>query len=1160
MNWQSLLYLISYLVSMITSMGISIYAWRRRRTIGAFPFALVALTQAVWTLGYVFELASPSLEAKIFWDNLQWVGAFVWPMVFLAFALQYTGRKLVHPKRTWGLLASTPIIALLLIFTNDLHGLIWPTAWLVPGEPFPALVYDFSLFVWGMVIYAYGLVLSGLFILIGHFIRVQPLYRAQIGVILTGTLIPLVGTVLTLMGMVPTLHRDITPFTFALSNLIVAWGLFRYRLFDIVPVARDTIIESMRDAVIVLDAQSRLVDLNPAAQEVIGYPASAVIGQPAAQVLANWPNLVEYCQGIEEAHPEIVVGAGQDERYFAASLSSLRDRHNRFAGCLITLRDITKRKRTEEALRQAEERVRTFIESVDDMVYFQGLDGTLSMLNAANAKITGYSLEEFAANPQLWRDTVHPDDLKITEKFFADYPNGIPSFEVEYRLRMKSGEWRWIQSRMVGVKDASGRYVGYNCIDRDITEHKQVEEALRESEERYRSLFEGAEDHIFVVDQEFRYVTVNPSALKAGSFTLADVVGKGPRELFPQDAEFYISKYHHAFETGDPVRFERELRLPDGSHYFSVTLSPIKDAQGGVTALTGISQDITERKRAEAIQEERLQFEALLSELSATFVNLPVSDVDEEIERWLRRITEFLGVDRSSLIQFSEGQELMITYTHTLPGIPSPRDLNLSEQFPQYTEPLHQGKAIVLERLPDVLPPNVTEVQQYGLHKLPKSHLAIPLKVGGIMVWGAIALSTYQAERTWSDDLAQWLRLVGEVLANALVRQRTEMALNRYAGRLLALHELEQAILAAESPEAIARTGLDCLRGLVPCMRTHVLEIAPNTGIATLLAAQANGIYEEPAGPEIRLPTSSLDELKQGHVQILTDTMPFPPDSVAYSMMMEAGGQTWAIVPLLTQKQLIGILNLEIAEPDALTAEDLEVIQEVADSLSVALRQARLYAQTQEDARIKADLLREVNHRVGNNLMAIIGLMQAESHYAPPESHAVIEATLERLIQRVEGLAEVHRMLSRSQWAPVHLNDLTDQIVQVTLNALPPDQTIEVDITPSPVTVSPRQAGNLALIINELTTNTVKYAMAGRATGYIAVHISAENGMIRFEYQDDGPGYPDAVLCLEEHDVGLYLIQQLTRSLRGTLTLSNDNGAVTAITFKTTEERKEPMS
>ncbi len=141
---------------------------------------------------------------------------------------------------------------------------------------------------------------------------------------------------------------------------------------------------------------------------------------------------------------------------------------------------ICEKKIAEQRLRESEERVRTFIESAEDMVYFQGLDGSLSLLNKANLRITGYTSEEFTANPQLWHDIIHPDDVTTTLEFFVKYPDGVASYETEYRLKNKSGKWRWIQSRMVGLKDNSGKYIGYNCIDRDITDRKRAEEAAAE--------------------------------------------------------------------------------------------------------------------------------------------------------------------------------------------------------------------------------------------------------------------------------------------------------------------------------------------------------------------------------------------------------------------------------------------------------------------------------------------------------------------------------------------------------------------------------------------------------------------------------------------------------------------------------------------------------
>jgi two-component sensor histidine kinase len=221
----------------------------------------------------------------------------------------------------------------------------------------------------------------------------------------------------------------------------------------------------------------------------------------------------------------------------------------------------------------------------------------------------------------------------------------------------------------------------------------------------------------------------------------------------------------------------------------------------------------------------------------------------------------------------------------------------------------------------------------------------------------------------------------------------------------------------------------------------------------------------------------------------------------------------------------------------------------------VAIHQARLHEQTRHDAVAKAELLQEVNHRVGNNLMAIIGLLLTERRYLSAASRPFVEPMLERLIGRVSGLAEVHSMLAKSSWRPVRLSELTERIIRFALSALPAEKRINFAITPSKITVSPRQANHLALVVNELAMNTVKHAMRERSRGNITVLIedTGEN-MIRFEYRDDGPGYPDAALHLKEYEVGLYLVRRfVTTTLHGELELKNDHGAVATMCFATEE-------
>jgi membrane protein CcdC involved in cytochrome C biogenesis len=259
MNREELIYLIPYLLSLALSLGILIYAWRRQTVAGARPFAWLASTQAVWTFGFILELITPTLSGKLFWDAFQWVGGIVMPLIFPAFTIEYANFQIKRPRLVWGSLAAFPLILLILVLTSGYHKLLYPNPHLVPGEPFSSLDYDFTALFWASSLYVYAIIIGCMIVLIQKFGRSFPLYRSQVFIIAVGAAFPILVTFLPLIGINIAPQRDPTPFTFAIGNLIIGMGLFHYRLLDLVPIARERVLENMTDAIIVLDASNRVV-------------------------------------------------------------------------------------------------------------------------------------------------------------------------------------------------------------------------------------------------------------------------------------------------------------------------------------------------------------------------------------------------------------------------------------------------------------------------------------------------------------------------------------------------------------------------------------------------------------------------------------------------------------------------------------------------------------------------------------------------------------------------------------------------------------------------------------------------------------------------------------------------------------------------------------
>lgn len=263
-------------------------------------------------------------------------------------------------------------------------------------------------------------------------------------------------------------------------------------------------------------------------------------------------------------------------------------------------------------------------------------------------------------------------------------------------------------------------------------------------------------------------------------------------------------------------------------------------------------------------------------------------------------------------------------------------------------------------------------------------------------------------------------------------------------------------------------------------------------------------------------------------------------------------------VPLRVKKGVIGVLQVVDETVGRFSEADQRLVESLAVTAASAIENAQLYEQAQRDAETKAMLLREVNHRVKNNLAAIIGLLYAERRHAGMENQATYQAIMKNLINRVQGLATVHSLLSASGWSPLPLTDVATQVIHSSLKTLLPDKRLQVNVAASPVRVSAKQANSLALVINELATNTVKHGIGRRDTVRIDVSASVDHEVdpsaVCFQFRDDGPGYPAEVLQIKQHSVGLYLIQAIVQTdLQGELSLENDGGAVTTIRFQLIE-------
>jgi PAS domain S-box-containing protein len=355
MNLQHTPFVFPLLMSTAISAALALYAWKRRPVAGAGAFTLLMLAVAEWSLVYLLRLISVDLAVKLFWAKVRYLGIVVVPTAWLAFVLQYTGRERWLTPRNMAILAVEPLVMLLIVWTNDWHGWYWSDVDLVTSGSLSLWSATYGPARWVHAVYTYGILLLSTLLLVLALVRSPHLYRGRIAVLLICSLVPLVGDLLSTYDLI-SFPLDLTPFAFTVTGLMIAFGISRLGLFDIVPVARSAVVDSLSSGMVVLDLCNCVVDINPAAERIIGQPASKVIGQPLDRVWTGESDLIErYCD-VTEAHDEITMGEGRLQRHYDLRISSLRDDRDRLSGRLIIVHDITERKRAEADL-MAQKRV-----------------------------------------------------------------------------------------------------------------------------------------------------------------------------------------------------------------------------------------------------------------------------------------------------------------------------------------------------------------------------------------------------------------------------------------------------------------------------------------------------------------------------------------------------------------------------------------------------------------------------------------------------------------------------------------------------------------------------------------------------------------------------------------------------------------------------------
>jgi len=472
-------YILPLLIIAMISIVVILLIWWRQRAAGSKYLVWMMLAVAIWSLGYSLEQLAVALTAKLFWAQVQFLVIPSVPVLWLVFILHYTGYERYLSRRNLLLLFMLPGITTVLAWTNGLHGLIWSSASYSPNILFPTLYLTYGFWFWIHTCYTY-LIMLGAMLLVLRVVNLSPkMYRGQAFAMLFGTVAPMLANLMFVIGASPLVHFDMTPFMFTLSGLAVIWGFYRYQLMNIIPIARESIIEVMDDGVIVLNQYNRIVDINPAVEKIISQPVEKAVGQLITDVIPDWNQMIARTVPVQPGYVEIELDGG---RYFGLRISRLGGRSGEFSGQLIVLRDITEIRernqqiqRAADALRDSEIKYRTLFEASNDAILVETEEGTILDCNQSACTLFGYTKTELVG-------------LCVHELIPAEILESLPDITTEAVIAggmfmetlTKKKDGQIFPARMsTQIATLDGKQVIIVYV-RDITAQKRVEEQIRQ--------------------------------------------------------------------------------------------------------------------------------------------------------------------------------------------------------------------------------------------------------------------------------------------------------------------------------------------------------------------------------------------------------------------------------------------------------------------------------------------------------------------------------------------------------------------------------------------------------------------------------------------------------------------------------------------------------
>ncbi len=946
------------------------------------------------------------------------------------------------------------------------------------------------------------------------------------------------------------------------------------------------VMEAAADFIGMSNAEGRTLYLNRAGREMMGFDETVDVSTVmVSDYCPAWAAEIVLNQGLPTAQQQgkwsgeiALLNQHGEEIPVSQTIVSHTNADGGVDIFSTIIRDIRDRKQMEQALRDSEERWQLALQGNNDGIWDWNLVTNEVFYSARWTNMLGYEEQDLSNQIEEWRSRVHPlDRNRVKHLIDNHFQQRTPFFIAEYRMRCKDGSYRWILDRGQAQWDKTGRPVRMVGSHTDITQQKLAEQALRESEARYRGIVEDQTELISRFNLDGKLTFVNDAYCRYFEQPREALLGKSFLHILPASEWQTVQQHIASLGPEQPVAtIEHRVLMPDGRvrwHQWSDRI--IVDDTGQIIEIQSVGRDVTERRRAEEIL--RNIAKGVSAETGAAF-----------FQSLVRYLTKALQMDYACIA------ELIPSTTHPPAHSPTP---HLSPHYHQLQTIAFYGQGHVLTNhvydLEETPCQQVIETQQMQVYthnlrsqfptdaKLVEmgvdAYIGVPLFAANGQILGLMAV--FGRHPLDQSQQVQYLKEIIQIFAaragSELERQQAEAQLQQQHLRSQLFAEISLKIRQSLQIDDILQTSVDEVQKIFQADRVLVFQVAADGSGSVRKEALADHF---PSMMSINVTDRCLDERyldrhRHGRVYTTQDLPQLPDGQCLARFMKQFQIQSKLVMPILQNQQLWGLLIAhQCSHTRQWNAFEVELLEQVAVQIGIALAQARLLQQEtqqrQELARSNADLeqfayvashdLQEPLRMVVSYLQLIARRYQGQLDEDADEFIGYAVDGAKRMQSLIRDLLSYSRVGTRGHaFRVTDCNEVVQQAVANLQSAIATRQA-QIMIEPLPILVA--DATQLVQLFQNLISNAIKFS---HEQPQIRISAQPTDTGYEFQVEDNGigihPEYRDRIFLIFQRlhprteypgtGIGLALCKKIVERHQGRIWVESEPGVGTVFHF-----------